>query len=178
MSSWLQRQLANRFGPFKVLLVLEIIWITYFGALVIVMQTAGDSPEAALLRDGLIKIAFHAGSPYAMLSVIEHGVVAWAPFFWVVFAFWTDLFSTLDVWVYVAARVTEPPAMQASKLPALKGLVLMAILLSTLTVVWYGGVLVWQMCTKTRSGSKRNEDEEPLIAKSESKLLFHVPVRN
>ena len=128
-------------GPFKVLILLEIAWIMYFAVLVVVMQMAGDNADAALMRDGLIKAAFHAGSPYAVLSAIEHGpgTVAWAPFFWVLFAVFTDLFSTMDVWVYVADHTATDP-----RLPALKGVVLMALVLSALAAVWYAVVLLWQ----------------------------------
>jgi hypothetical protein len=131
--------LNNRFGPLKIIIILEVLWIVFFAALVIAFQTTGDAGE--LLRDGLIKIAFHAGSPYAVLNAIEHGEVKLAPFFWILFAVFTDLWSTMDVWVYVDSHT---PVGLGSYLGALKGIVLVALVLSSLSAVFYMAVVWWQ----------------------------------
>lgn len=143
--------------PFWLILVIEVFWIIFFFALVIRFQVYDDGES---LRVDLILSALHAGAPYVAISALEHDVLPWAPFFWALFAVFTDTWSVLNAFLHA----TSP---NAAYLQCLEALTVMAMILSGLTTLWYGIVLARQyMVSKKHTKGLRDymEDEtEPLV---------------
>lgn len=135
--------------PLKVLLIIEVLWIFLYGCFVFWFELGSDgATDIVLLRDALIKSAFHATSAFSIASALEKplGHAPLAPLFFVVMALFTDLFSVFEAFLHLAGAA-------ATQLMALKAINVMAVVLSGLSLVFYA-ILIGLQWTSHRDGKK------------------------
>jgi signal transduction histidine kinase len=145
---------CNVYLPFWLLVGIEVLWILYFFSLVWAFQFSGG---AELLRTDLILSAFHAGAPYVVLNALEHDTLMFAPFFWALFAAFTDTWSVINAYKQVVGIGSD-----ATYIACLQALTTIALILSVLTCTWYGIVLSYQYYSNKREQRtlKALRDEE------------------
>lgn len=125
----------------KIILVAEVAWAIVFAALVIWFQVSVASGMDAL-RDAIIKLAFHAGAPIAIIGVLEKQDLRlrYLPVFWIWFVVFTDLWSVLDLQLHVSTIF----GIASSQFNAIASLSIIAICLSGIVAVYYTALLCWQ----------------------------------
>ena len=131
----------NKYLPMKIILMAEVAWAVVFAAFVIWLQVS-DGIGMDVLRDAIIKLAFHAGAPIAIIGVLEKQDLRlrYLPVFWIWFVVFTDLWSVLDLQLHVSTIV----GIASTQYNAVSSLSIIAICLSGIVAVYYTALLLWQ----------------------------------
>ncbi len=159
-----------------ILLGLEALWALLFLAFVFVFQFAGATEAVRL---GLILTAFHAGAPLALILALErtgdeehHNSVrlTLAHGFWIIFAAVTDLWSVFHAFLTLA----EVDNIYQS---ALRALTVLAIVMSSLTAIWY----FVMYCLQRKVSHKKKSILREVVEESERDIeeaeSMHAPLR-
>lgn len=131
----------NKYLPMKIILMAEVAWAVVFAAFVIWLQVS-DGIGMEALRDAIIKLAFHAGAPIAIIGVLEKQDLRlrYLPVFWIWFVVFTDLWSVLDLQLHVSTIV----GIVSTQYNAVSSLSIIAICLSGIVALYYTALLLWQ----------------------------------
>jgi hypothetical protein len=132
--------MVSRALPGQILICLEIVWVFVFAGIMFWILSAEETVAGIEhLRSAILLAALHAGTPYAVLVVVEktrdNQMLPYAPFFWVVMAFFTDVGSSLDAYQHSASA-------DVAYLNGFKVVVTFSSVLSAASICWYAYLIV------------------------------------